>query len=133
MREIKFRAWLGGVMHPVWLRIDDGVYKTHPDIVIMQYTGLKDKNGKEIYEGDIINSFIEEHNTTDDGKPLHVVQYIKYNPSKAAYDIWEMFNNDVHSVYEEEFTDGDLTIENVTDLAVLGNIYENPELSPPSE
>lgn len=55
MREIKFRAW-----HRDWmqysdkesLRIfwDDCEYRDCP---IMQYTGLKDKNGKEIYEGDI--------------------------------------------------------------------------------
>ena len=63
-REIKFRAWDGERMKDVtsigW--IDGEVdYISTPkisapadDFVLMQYTGLKDKNGKEIYEGDVL-------------------------------------------------------------------------------
>jgi uncharacterized phage protein (TIGR01671 family) len=65
MREIKFRAWRGGdggcmeFGHYVadhgninWFDLSNSVGK---DLILMQYTGLKDKNGKEIYEGDILD------------------------------------------------------------------------------
>ena len=54
-REIKFRIW--DKINRMWLRcfnvnlFDIGDL---PNVELMQYTGLKDKNGKEIYEGDIV-------------------------------------------------------------------------------
>lgn len=59
MREIKFRAWAIASREMFYPDANDGWEITNgkitplPNTVLMQYTGLKDKNGKEIYEGDI--------------------------------------------------------------------------------
>ena len=72
---------------------------------IMQYTGFKDKNGVEIYEGDIIKM---------NSKGINFIGYIEYN-------------NGRYIVRRRSMLDGfyDLHIQN---LELIGNIYSNPEL-----
>lgn len=104
MREIKFRVW--DKKSKMWLKrfnvdlldIDTDILST---IELCQYTGLKDKNGVEIYEGDIVRTFGESF----------VVFYFQEHVGYLLKDI-----------------DGCLETIRSYRVEVLGNIYENPEL-----
>jgi uncharacterized phage protein (TIGR01671 family) len=121
MREIKFRAWheLNKTMvyfNPKRLTEDHFqatylVKLMNGDFgdVLMQYTGLKDKNGKEIYEGDIISFNIL---TFEVEKHLGAFGYWVYKGANYAYFVpfcGVLKNNSM--VFE-----------------IIGNIHENPEL-----
>lgn len=113
-REIKFRAWSkadGGVM----LQVGDEYGTTHPldccnyvlqgqDIELMQYTGLKDKNGVEIYEGDILDFDAEEWGSE------FTPEVVAFDKTIGTYDLCGSLSDLCN--YRQ----------------VIGNIYENPEL-----
>jgi len=120
MREIKFRAW-DKVFNLMWDKNSFTSGKTSvlfdwiernkdpKGIILMQYTGLKDKNGKEIYEGDICGS---EAVYSDN------FQYeIRYGDGK-------------YYISNENGVQDDLIREVIRmyKLEIIGNIYENPEL-----
>ena len=113
MREIKFRAWdkTTGIMYPnAENRLD--LFLHNRDMELMQYTGLKDKNGKEIYEGDIVQPYQDVYS-----KGLSKVdspQVVEYSPPGFL-----PFDLPCHG--------GQIYMDD-TEFEVIGNIYENPEL-----
>ncbi len=120
MREIKFRAWdcLDEDMQYFTFNemLSSGTAPSlHPgsaDWRLMQYTGLKDKNGKEIFEGDIVKH--KEPNTMHYPGPEHVGT-ITYLPDVCCFRT--VIPNELYEPIHD-----DVIIE------VIGNIYENPEL-----
>ena len=89
---------------------------------IMQFTGLLDKDGKEIYEGDVVQ-------WDDDSKGLYwrICQVI-WNKSRFelhGYSFKSKTPNDRRSV---NFTFGQFIYEKDGILEIIGNVYENPEL-----
>ena len=122
MREIKFKAWDKKKMLNRFEITQDGcigytdMFETyHPltEAVLIQYTGFKDKNGKEIYECDIVE-------IPDD------------------YDKYGFFAGEIREVYfafgafrlkpiRNENAIGNYLEDNL-ELEVIGNIFENPEL-----
>ena len=122
----KFRAWLkkeqkmdNEIDHISWLEdelycIGDGItyMVLAEDLVLMQSTGLKDKNGKEIFEGDILA--VE----ADDGV---IILKVSWDDEHALFVIkTKKFN--------EEAALAELVDDNSYPFEVIGNIYENPEL-----
>jgi len=120
MREIKFRAWDKACKHMIndfnpichgEMNIFDFSFlaRWREGIIPMQYTGLKDKNGKEIYEEDVVIFLIPE----DEQSKLKC--QVMWND--CGFYLLRPDNNRV------------MFISNYADvLKVIGNIYENPEL-----
>jgi uncharacterized phage protein (TIGR01671 family) len=123
-REIKFRAWDGGTKHMTKgkpLKESCEIARDQPDwywddsVVIIQYTGLKDKNGKEIYEGDVLRDRISG-----------VVWVVKFGLNKkAGYIGWYVENEEIERT---STIAGDYGADQNSYVEVIGNIYENPEL-----
>lgn len=127
-REIKFRVWdttrgyfiktTDGIDDDLCLGIDGDLYKVYScyaggginiinsdNYVIQQYTGLKDKKGKEIFEGDIIRGQDDDGNINKNYKNT----WVEFQKGCFANHYWG------HCLYDSE-------------LEVIGNIYQNPEL-----
>ncbi|EUJ29622.1 YopX family protein [Listeria cornellensis] len=121
-REIEFRAW--DVVEKRWLSIDEFVLRSDgivllvsqcesafdssvilskdSDIKLMRYTGLRDKNGNKIFEGDI---------GWDDHTECWGV--VVFDEGKFLY-VWENVSEDLW--------------ERTGDIEIIGNIHDNPEL-----
>ncbi len=118
MREIKFRAWTGEEMvSPDYLTRDGVAWWSENSVPtrgrdIMQYTGLKDKNGVEIYEGDIVRIVHPFGNRKWQGAVVYDSHMFR------GRDFW-FPHFDIPNCL---FSEGTQYIE------VIGNIYENPEL-----
>ncbi|MFR2837861.1 MAG: YopX family protein [Zhenhengia sp.] len=123
-REIKFRAWhkvekcmfevFGFDVNHVYPFTTSGIVipPTIDDVEMMQYTGLKDKNGKEIYEGDIV-----KYNYNNQ---VYQDVYAKVEYSIAGFRL--------NADYISRHLSRHIRIANTDYYEVVGNIYENPEL-----
>ena len=123
MRDIKFRAWdkqlkrmyydgSSDISNCLTYAIDGGMltYDSKSSFTLMQYTGLKDKNGKEIYEGDIMSSCLK-HNVIEGIVFYQAPSFVMKKTKRAR--TWTTFNL---AETENQFQE------------VIGNIYENPAL-----
>jgi uncharacterized phage protein (TIGR01671 family) len=118
MREIKFRAWeknlkeiipIDSVNFKNKIVNKDSAWRLFSEIELMQYTGLKDKNGKEIYEGDVVKGYWWEKGESHRhiGRVAYVMNAFKVRGVKQYLG----FDDGLNPSYE-----------------IIGNIYENPEL-----
>lgn len=102
------------------------IAKEYDDVILMQCTGLKDKNGKLIYEGDILDLYVSS-------KKLYRYQ-VKYEigsfmlvSQDEIFDFKNVWNDNVYPLSQLYFEYQNE--ENCIDQCeVVGNIYENPEL-----
>lgn len=103
-----------------------GEYFYDKSQVLMQFTGLLDKNGKEIYEGDIVAIFYSKEGAeTDEVYLKDVVEYGVYDIGVNGY---EYSFSVIGPHVKDEFLYSYLVAGNAT---VIGNIFEHPELITP--
>ena len=150
MREIKFRAWHKGKKEIIDVEEIDFMNKVinyiendyennrqeiigayFEDIELMEYTGLKDKNGKEIYEGDVVKLIhtgieISADRLEDLKRFVGIIKYengifkiVRTEKSLIESKYFEMEQKKVSEIF---------IYSKLYDLEVVGNIYENPEL-----
>lgn len=128
MRDILFRGkdidgkWVGGCYivdemdtnkaYIGYIFGSDGRQPHDVDVVLVdpetvcQYTGLIDKNGRNIFEGDILRS--------DDNK----IGQVQWFEEHSAFMIWNNTDNKVHFLYDNNFSR----------IEVIGNVFDNPDL-----
>lgn len=136
-REIKFRGqrvdtkeWVYGSLlisepqeksleplHYFVCPLDNGYYRVIPE-TIGQYTGLEDKSGKEIYEGDVV--VFEDMTSTESGYwERDCIGIVVWGEETAAFEVTNRLSAESYEV--------------LSDCEVIGDIYTTPELLEVSE
>ena len=133
-REIKFRAWneyLKKMFKIGQITLEKGLWNYEPEnrefigmsipyqpsLILMQYTGLHDKNGKEIYEGDIVSFRLKKDRT----ELADLIGFIEYQTQYCAFKIVS---------YP---LDGAFRIDDEVIIEVIGNVFEEGSLLNDSE
>ena len=124
-REIKFRAWIpigewdedGAQAYEMCYDLAFEEYEPINDLLnkvenLMQYTGLKDKNGTEIYEGDVVTCGM--YFGDDEWEPHNAE--VRWDTVFASFVAW------MPTISDDQMMDNNQIME------VIGNIYENKEL-----
>lgn len=149
MRTIKFRVWVfesdikEGYMLDIYERFDKDcnsdyylVYEDFRDLedgrskhcIPLQFTGLHDKNGKEIYEGDICNVLYTDWPSKLESDSRTLDEYLN-SISKKAILVWDYNQYKFHFKNSNGTSSLGSTIVGTYGLIeVIGNLYENPEL-----
>ena len=122
MRVIKFRAWDKQLNIMVYAGNEVIFYLNYlPQRIIMQFTGLLDKNGKEIYEGDILQTL----NYRNKSEANYVFHQVKWSDKYNAYVVINLLCK------TDELTESGNTflyvLFNKMDSKIIGNIYATPE------
>ena len=120
MREIKFRAW--DTDSNVWIgNVKDWEARylndKDTDNILMQYTGLKDKNGVEIYEGDIVR--VQYYNNYNAPKNIQhkqeSIEEVRYDEEMVTFRFGNIFPFHLWN-------------DTLKDIEIIGNIYENKDM-----
>lgn len=127
MREIKFRCWdkeNKEMLDVEYLHWDDCTrefsirttmytdYFDIEDMILMQYVGLKDENGKEVYEGDILEKIYTDYNDKEFLREKYLVQN-----NICGWELRNLKKPKSHRSFQL-----------LKGCKIIGNIYENPEL-----